>query len=226
MPRILSVEDDPDLQHLLSLALQGQGYEIHYAFTGKEGYEKVLSLNPDLIITDMMLPMLNGVELIKLIKGHKTARDIPIIVMTAFSEHAAFLENAIKPLGIVEYLRKPVQIDELIRLIRRVLRGRMSRTIPAMRLSKGAVRLDPKFRTVWIDDKLVATLAPKRFEVMMALVEARGEVLCSDLLNRVWQDCDESKNTLEKTVQRLREDLGPDQAQRIRTTPDGYELLG
>lgn len=226
MPRILSVEDDPDLQHLLSLALQGQGYEIHYAFTGKEGYEKVLSLNPDLLITDMMLPMLNGVELIKLIKAHKTARDIPIIVMTSYSDHASFVESAIKPLGIVEYLRKPVQIDELIRLIRRVLRGRMARTMPALRLSKGAVRLDPKFRTVWIDDKLIATLPPKRFEVMLALVESRGEVPVDDLLGRVWQDSDESKNTLEKTIQRLREDLGPEQAPRIRTTADGYELLG
>ncbi len=224
--RILSVEDDPELQQMLSLTLQGQGYELHYAFTGREGYEKVLLLNPDLILVDMMLPQLNGPEMINLVKENKTARDIPIIVMTAFSADAKFIESAIRPLGILEYLRKPVDIDELIRLIKRVLQGRRARTAPIQRLRKGSVRLDPKYRSVWIDDKLVATLAPKRFSVIEALVENRGEVSCAELLKKIWSGDAEGKNNLEKTVQRLREDLGPDAAQRIRTTVDGYELIG
>ena len=61
MARILSIEDDPDFQHLIALTLQNQGYEVHYAFTGQEGYEKLLALDPDLILLDMMLPLLNGV---------------------------------------------------------------------------------------------------------------------------------------------------------------------
>ncbi|MBI3552458.1 MAG: response regulator transcription factor [Elusimicrobia bacterium] len=226
MARILSVEDDPDLQHMLSLALQGQGYELHYAFTGREGYEKALLLNPDLILADMMLPVLNGVEMIKLIKANKTARDIPIIVMTAFSRDASCVESVVKPLGVLEYMRKPVQLEELSRLIKRILKGQANRTLPSLLLCKGVVRLDPKFRAVYINDKLVATLAPKRFEIMLALVENRGEVSCAELLKRVWSDDAESKNTLEKTIQRLREDLGSEGAARIQTTPLGYELVG
>jgi DNA-binding response OmpR family regulator len=225
MPRILSVEDDADLQHLMSLALQHEGYEVHYAFTGVEGYEKVLSLNPDLILLDMMLPLMNGLEVIKRIKAHKTARDIPIVVMTAYYNEASLLETSVKALGVVEYIRKPVKLDELIRLIRRVLGDARDRTPISLKLKKGAVRIDPKFRTVWINNRLVATLAPKRFEVLYRLVQSKGEVPREELLKLVWSK-DESENTLEKTVQRLREDLGPEEANRIRTTPVGYELIG
>jgi len=226
MARILSVEDDAEFQRMLSLALQGEGHELHYAFTGREGYEKVVLLNPDLILADLNLPVLNGIEMIKLVKASKIARYIPIIVMTSFSQDATFVETAVRPLGSIEYIRKPVLIDELSRIVKRVLHGRQDRTQPILRLRKGPVRLDPKFRAVWIDDKLVATLAPKRFEIMLALVSSRGQVSVEDLLKKVWAGSAESKNTLEKTIQRLREDLGPEAAARLQTTPEGYELVG
>jgi DNA-binding response OmpR family regulator len=136
MPRILSIEDDPDFQHLVALAFQNEGYEIHYAFTGKEGYEKVLSLNPDLILLDMMLPILNGVEVIKAVKKHKAAKDIPIIVMTAYPADANFVESTIKALGALEYVRKPVDVGELLRLVRRMLAGGGERTAPGSSCAK------------------------------------------------------------------------------------------
>ena len=102
MPRILSGEDDPDFQHLISIALRNQGFEVHYAFTGKEGCEKTLSLNPDLVLLDMMLPVMNGVEVIKELKKHKATRDIPFIIMTAYPAEAHFFESEVKSLGSVE----------------------------------------------------------------------------------------------------------------------------
>ena len=120
MPRILSVEDDPDFQHLVSYALRSQGFEVHSAFTGPEGHQKALALLPDLILMDLMLPGLNGLEVLTLLKQREKTRDIPVIVLTAYSEDAAF-EKDLKALGAFEYLSKPIRFDALIRLVRRIL---------------------------------------------------------------------------------------------------------
>lgn len=224
MARILSIEDDPDVQHLLGLALHQEGYEIHYAFTGPEGYEKVLSLNPDIVLLDMMLPGWNGVEVLRRVRANKAVSDVPVIVVTAYSEDPAFVEGSLKTLGIVEYIRKPLVLDDLLRLIRRVLADRKPRGSVEKGLRKGVVRLDPKLRTVWVNDRLVATLAERRFSLLKALLESRGAVGREDLLKRVWGNSTEI-NVLEKTIQRLREDLGTESA-RVQTTSDGYELIG
>lgn len=221
MARILSVEDDPDFQRLISLALRNQGYEVHYAFTGPEGHEKALSLNPDIILLDMMLPGLNGPEVIRLLKKSKAAKDIPIIVLTAYPASADFGESDAKSLGVVEYMRKPVQIEELLRSLRRLLSSRKSR--PAFAVWKrGAVRILPESKSVWIGGRMAANLAPKRFELLFHLLQREGEVSWEELVEKIWGR-EGSKNDLEKTVSRLREDLGPD-GWRLSTTREGYQL--
>ncbi|HXT00180.1 MAG TPA: response regulator transcription factor [Elusimicrobiota bacterium] len=221
MARILSVEDDPDFQHLISSALRNQGYEVHYAFTGPEGREKALSLNPDLILLDMMLPGMNGAELAKILKKNKATRDIPIVVLTAYPADANFFESEIKALGVVEYLRKPVQIEELVKTIRRLLSARAPKP-PSSVWKRGAFQLLSESKSVWIEGKLVATLAPKRFEVLYHLLQSDGEVSSAELVRKIWGR-EGTKNDLEKTVSRLREDLGPE-GYRLSTTRAGYQL--
>jgi len=221
MPRILSVEDDPEFQHLISLALRNQGLEVHYAFTGPEGHEKALSLDPDLILLDMMLPGLNGLEVIKLLKKNKATRDIPIIVMTAYPAEASFFESEIKSLGVIEYLRKPIQLDPLIKTIKRLLSSRKAKA-PVTVWTRGAARLVAETKSVWIGEHMVANLAPKRFEVLFHLLQQGGEVPWQQLVEKIWGP-NGTKNDLEKTVQRLREDLGAE-AYRLSTTRDGYQL--
>lgn len=223
MARILSIEDDPDFQHLIALTLQNQGYEVHYAFTGQEGYEKILALDPDLILLDMMLPLLNGAEVIKLVKKNKATRDIPIIAMTARYDEVDFFESSIKALGVVAYIRKPVQVDELLSVMRRALAGRGAKG-PAVSFRKGAVRIDSKSRTVWINDKLIANLPSRRFETLFLLMQTNAEVPWKELVQKIWGP-QGAKNDLEKAIQRLRADLGPEK-HRIRTTRRGYELTG
>jgi DNA-binding response OmpR family regulator len=225
MARILSIEDDAELQHLIGACLFRAGFEVHYAFNGKEGYDKILSLRPDLILLDMMLPVLGGVEVIKLAMGNTLTRDIPIIVMTAFADQANTLEASLKAQGAREYVQKPFKVDEFVSLIRRVLKANPVAPITSSTVSKGKVRLMPQMRTVWIDDVLVATLPHKRAELLKALIEAKGGVKREKLVAALWGP-EGSINVLEKTVQRLREDLGPTAADRIQTTPDGYELIG
>jgi two-component system alkaline phosphatase synthesis response regulator PhoP len=117
MATILSIDDDSGLQDLVSLVLGGHGHEVHWAFTGEEGYEKAQKLSPHLIILDMMLPTLNGVEVLKLLKAHATLRVIPVIVVTAHIGDAPFSEKAMKALGAREFLQKPVKYETLAQLV-------------------------------------------------------------------------------------------------------------
>jgi DNA-binding response OmpR family regulator len=222
MARILSVEDDPDFQHIISQALRYQGWEVHYAFTGQEGYDKAVSLNPDVILMDMMLPVFNGVELAKKLKARKSTKAIPIIVMTAYPADANFFESVLKSIGVVEYIRKPVQVKEVVSLIKRVLAGNSDRPPPVV-WRRGSVRLAPESRDVWIEDKLVANLSPRRFEVLFLLMQQKGEVSRESLLRKIW-GVSGKKNDLEKAIQRLRQDLGSE-AYRLRTTRNGYEWV-
>jgi DNA-binding response OmpR family regulator len=221
MPRILSIEDDPDFQHLISYALRNQGFEVHYAFTGPEGHEKALTLNPDVILLDMMLPGLNGAEVVKLLQKNKATREIPVVVMTAYPAEVAFFESAIKALGAVEYLRKPVQLEDLVKRIRRLLSSRPSKP-PFSVWTRGSLRLVSESKSVWIDGTMVANLAPKRFEVLFHLLQNDGELPWPELVRKIWGR-EGTKNDLEKTVQRLREDLGAE-GYRLSTTREGYKL--
>jgi len=225
MARILSVEDDGEFQQLLGLFLRREGYDSHYAFSGLEGYEKALALRPDLILLDMMLPVINGPEVIVRLKAHPETKDIPIIVMTAYYKNIDFIEKKVKPLGVVEYLKKPVRLEELRQLLKRVLASHPpAAEKPVERtLRRGDMRLESSTRTVWVAEKLQATLAPKRFAVLAELAGSSGPVSREKLLKKIWQG-EGSINTLEKTVERLRKDLGADAGNRIKTHEDSYEL--
>lgn len=225
MARILVIEDDAELQQALSFALFKFNYDVHYAFNGKEGYEKILSVRPDLILLDLMLPIMSGIEVIKSVTSNTAVREIPIIVMTAHGDQANMLEHAVKAHGVREYIKKPFRIEELLKLIKRTIEQYPQQQQPETQISKGTVKMDLRFRTVWVNDKLVATLPHKRAELLKQLLRSKGPVKRDRLLQAVWGD-GENLNTLEKTIQRLRKDLGPMEGLRIQTTTDGYEILG
>lgn len=225
MARILIIEDNGELQQLLSLTFTREGYEVHYAFNGKEGYDKILSLQPDVILLDLMMPVLNGMEVIKLVATNTSVRDIPIVVMTAHSDQADMLEHSNNAPGVREYVRKPFEFAHMKKVVARLLSQYPRRPREATEVAKGQVRLDTKLRTLWIDDKRVATLPPTRAEVLRVLLEAAGSVKREKLIAQVWGD-EGSVAALEKTIQRLREDLGTSQAQRLQTTAEGYEIVG
>ncbi|MFA6317532.1 MAG: response regulator transcription factor [Elusimicrobiota bacterium] len=225
MARILIVEDDGALMELMSLAFFKEGYEAHYAFNGQEGYEKILSLHPDLVVLDLMLPVLNGAEVLKKMTAHPVARRIPVIVVTGFGDKPGMLEETIKAHGAVEYLRKPFELRELIRLAARTLAGSPAPLTSAESVQKGKVRLDVRYRTVWVEDKLLATLTPQKAAVLRLLVESSGPVAKARILHAVWGPTGKV-SALEKTVQRLREDLGPVEGKRLVTAADGYEFAG
>jgi DNA-binding response OmpR family regulator len=123
MIRLLSVEDDPDLQRLLALALADEDFEVHYAFTGPAGYEAAVSLRPDVILCDLMLPGFGGKDLIQKLREEPSTRGIPVVVVTAYYDAATLVESEIRKLGVVEYIRKPVHRAELLKLLKKIGEG-------------------------------------------------------------------------------------------------------
>lgn len=224
MAKLLIIEDDGDLQQVLSVVFNREGYELHYAFNGKEGYDKMLAVQPDVVLLDLMLPVLNGVEVLKLVTTNTSLKDIPIIVMTAHGDKADMLEHSIKAQGVRAYLKKPFELGDIRSLVRRMLTQYPRNPVTAAEVAKGEVRLDLKFRTVWVKDQMVATLSPMKASVLQVLLEAKGAVKREKLLQAVWGD-KSSVTAMEKTIQRLREDLGAE-GRRLQTTAEGYEIVG
>ena len=230
MARILSVEDDEHVQHLLGQALFQQGYEMHYAWNGQEGWEKVLGVDPDLVLLDLMLPLVNGVELLKRIRASRAVRDIPVVVVTSYGDEADMLKHALSALGAERFLRKPIDLPELSLCVKAVLAARprssARATPPSARiLRKGGVAVDPVLLTVWVDDKPVGTLRRKEFTVLRLLLESPGaagrERLMQGMSYGPKQDA-----ALKQVVHRLREAFTEAHKGRIRMTPQGYELVG
>ena len=223
MARILSIEDSADLQQLMGLTLQARGYEIHYAFNGREGFEKVLSLDPDLVLLDLMIPVLNGVQVIHKMKANRETRDIPVIIITAYGDEADMLNHSLVALGAVECIRKPFEMGALVRRIEDVLAATPREdTGPSPEVLKGPAKLNVKFRTLWFDDQMVATLPPKLSTLLRVLLESPSGVDREKIMATVWPK-GASPNALEKTIERLRKALGT-HAYRLQTIERGYEF--
>ena len=117
---ILVIEDDVDINEMIKMRLQDDGYDVISAFDGHEGMEKLKIHNPDLIILDIILPKINGFELCKKIKGNDSWNPIPIILMTATSglENVAKKENDVPADACIA---KPFEYDELLKTIKYLL---------------------------------------------------------------------------------------------------------
>lgn len=228
MIRVLSVEDDAELQHLIGQFLFREGYEVHYAWNGHEGYQKILSLRPDLILLDLMLPIMNGVELLEKLREERIAESIPVVVVSAYGDEVNLLGRSVKALGAADYLRKPVTANDLVACVKKVLSSRPPEPASASELrlmSKGVVRADSRFRTVWVNDRFLANLPPKRFALLRCLMEAPGGIGREELNKRLGY-ASASRDPLKQDIHRLRKDFGPQEQRRIQTTAEGYELIG
>ena len=230
MSRVLSVEDDEHVQHLLGRALFQQGYEMHYAWNGQEGWEKVLAVDPDLVLLDLMLPLVNGVQLLQKMRAHRTARTVPVVIVTSYGTETELLKHALEALGAEAVLRKPIDFQELVRTVKATMAAHpraADRGVPPSErvLRKGTVAADPVMLTVWVDDKPVGTLHNKEFEVLRLLLAAPGPVSREALMKGLDYGAEQDA-ALKQVVHRLRVSLGESHKRRVRTTPEGYELLG
>ncbi len=227
MTRILSVEDDPDMQHLIGDVLFRLGYEIHYSWNGQDGYEKTLSLRPDLLLLDLMLPIMDGVAMLEKVRKNNFFRRTPVVVISAYGDNPSLLKR-FDNLEVNFYLHKPFAVSDLVSCVKSALRSSENRrshrpiSAAAKEIVKGSLRLNPELRTVWVEGRLIATLPPKSFTLLERLAISSGPVLWEDLMMDLGY---ESHEALKKAVQRLREELGDSETKnRILTSSHGYEL--
>lgn len=181
MPKILIVEDEEKLARFVELELTHEGYEVDKAFDGRTGLEKLESGGYDLALLDIMLPGLNGLEVLR--RARRTV-DTPVIMLTARDTVMDKVTGL--DMGAEDYMTKPFEIEELLARIRVALRKREKRAPETKLLSSGALRMDVDRHTVCYGDTPIE-LTQREFALLQALLENKGIVLSrATLLERVW----------------------------------------
>jgi len=221
---VLVVEDEPDIRRLVVLHLERDGFRCRTATSGADALRQVKTAVPDLVVLDLMLPELDGLEVCRRLRRDSSTSSVPIIMLTAKSDEVDRVVGL--EVGADDYVGKPFSPKELVARVRAVLR-RSRPDQPTPVLSVGPVTLDPARHAVSLDGRAVA-LTPKEFDLLQALLDAAGRVLSREyLLNRVWgyarADVIESR-TVDVHVRRLRAKLG-DAGTRITTVKSvGYRF--
>lgn len=205
MERVLIVDDDPDIVRLVSYNLTHAGYEVQTATTGRKALELIQQHPPDLIVLDLMLPDVDGMEVCRSLRQQAPSRRIPIVMLTARGEEIDRVVGF--ELGADDYVAKPFSPRELVLRIKSILRRVGKDRTDVMHA--GRIQVLPDRRQCFIGDTLV-TLTAKEFDLLYELMKARGNVLTRDMLmDRVWgYHGDATSRTLDTHVRRLREKLG------------------
>lgn len=180
MPKILLVEDEEKLARVVELELRYEGYEVEKAFDGREGLEKALSGGFDLILLDIMLPSLSGMEVLRRLRRES---QVPVIMVTARDtvvDKVSGLDS-----GADDYITKPFEIEELLARIRAALRKRPARQESAV-LTAGPLTMDPERHEVTVKGTAVE-LTRREFDLLRYLLENKEKVISREsLLDNVW----------------------------------------
>lgn len=188
MERILVVEDEPSISTLLKFNLEKAGYSVITAFDGKAGLDMAATESPDLILLDLMLPGMDGMEVCKTLRMNKI--NIPILMLTAKDDELDKILGL--EFGADDYLTKPFSPREVVARIKAILRrSKQSMPTSAEKLEEivyvsGALSIYPDKYEVTLNNELLE-LTPKEFELLLFLVKNQGRVMTRDqLLNAVW----------------------------------------
>ena len=202
--KILIIEDETDVADLLTLNLRKAGYRISTAADGAGGLQKARDDKPDLIILDLMLPKMSGLEVCKILKGDTATAQLPVLMLTARAEEIDRIVGL--EFGADDYVTKPFSPREIVLRIRAILRR--GETVDES-LRAGPISIDPVRHKVRVNSKQVH-LTSLEFKLLQTLIQRRGRVQDRDrLLNDVWgYESVIDTRTVDTHVRRLREKLG------------------
>jgi phosphate regulon transcriptional regulator PhoB len=222
--RVLIVEDEPDIRELVVHHLKREGYQVSAASSGEEALRQVQAAPPDLVLLDLMMPAMDGLEVCRRLRQDPATVSLPIVMLTAKGDEVDRVLGL--EIGADDYIVKPFSPKELLARVRAVLRR--SRPAPgAAPLTLGALLIDLGTHTASVGG-LALALTPKEFDLLRALVEARGRVLSREfLLDRVWGYAHASEiesRTVDVHVRRLRVKLGPEGRRILTVKSVGYRL--
>jgi two-component system alkaline phosphatase synthesis response regulator PhoP len=220
---ILVIEDDKDIVELLRHYLEKEGFALQHAPDGYAGLEKARAENFDLIILDIMLPEMGGLEVCKELRAGLKTSSVPIIMLTAKTEETDKIVGL--ELGADDYVTKPFSPKELVARVKAVLRRVEVKPEKQKVYHYGRLILNMSTHEVMVDEKPVE-LTSKEFDLLECLLRAKGRVLTRDfLMDEVWgYDYYGGMRTVDVHIRRLREKV-PYLSKAIQTVKNvGYKL--
>ncbi|MFA4967527.1 MAG: response regulator transcription factor [Candidatus Margulisiibacteriota bacterium] len=208
MPKVLIIEDEKDIVQALEYNLKKEGFETSKAYDGIQGLKLATETFPDIILLDLMLPGMDGLELCRMIKKDKRTESIPIIMLTAKSGETDKIVGL--EVGADDYITKPFSMRELIARIRAILKRYGKKEKPTGAIIKfNDLEIDSDRHTVKASGKEIE-LTAKEFALLKYLAENKNNVFSRDrLLDSIWGiNVAIETRTVDVHIRRLREKLG------------------
>ncbi len=224
--RVLVVDDEPDITALVAYHLAKAGYRVSTASNGSEALRTAADQRPDVIVLDLMLPGLSGLDVLQALRKQAETRDVGVILLTARREEVDRIRGL--SLGADDYLTKPFSPQELTLRVAAILRRLAAPSVAAgSQLVAGSITIDRSAHRVLIEGEELSLTATE-YKLLATLVERRGRVQTRpQLLETVWDaQPDIQTRTVDMHVQRLRTKLGPagDMIETVRGF--GYRFRG
>jgi len=223
MKKILIIEDEKDIINLLTHYLEKEGFQVHSAFDGVSGLQSARAEKPDLVLLDLMLPQMDGLEVCKKLRTLPETAAVPVIMLTAKSEDSDKIVGL--ELGADDYVTKPFSPKELTARIKALLRRSQRHEEDRPSYQYGLLQVDVARHTVKADKKEVR-LTAKEFGLLVHLLKNKGRVLTRDtLLDHVWgYDSDVTTRTVDVHIRRLREKIPFLSGAIVTVLSHGYKL--
>ncbi len=204
--RILVVDDEPNIREVVELYLRREGFEVEVTADGEAALVAIERKIPDLIVLDLMMPILGGLQLTRALR--QGDYDIPIIMLTAKGDEADRITGL--ELGADDYVTKPFSPKELVARVKAVLRRTSTKPLvdsQAQPITRGEITINPTTHQVWVRDGQEIVLTAKEFDLLWFLMNHPGQVFSRDqLLDNVWGfDFFGDASTVTVHIRRLRE---------------------
>lgn len=221
--KILVVDDEQDILDLISFGLKKEGYRVLGSKDGAEALQLATREKPDLVVLDIMLPGLSGIEVLKRLKFQRQTQGIPVLMLTAKGEEVDRVLGF--ELGADDYVTKPFSVRELLLRIKAILKRSAPPSEGVGILHCQRISLDGDRHEVKVGADVVE-LTTTEFKLLAFLLENQGRVVSRDqLLDKVWgYNYGGMTRTVDTHVQRLREKLGPEGACLQTVRGIGYKL--
>lgn len=222
--KILIVDDEPDIRELIEYNLKKEGYQVFTASNGQEGVAEAKRVLPDLIILDIMMPKMDGIEACRILRTMNDFKNTFMVFLTARSEE--YSEIAGFNVGADDYIAKPIKPRALTSRINAILRRNVQSDIEIEnKLEIGDLVIDREAFLVYQRGEKVV-LAKKEFELLYLLASKPGKVFTRDvILKNIWEDSVVVTNrTIDVHIRKLREKLGDKYVSTVKGVGYKFEL--
>ena len=222
-PKILIVDDEPDILELIEYNLKKEGYQVFTANNGQEAVQEAKKAVPDLIILDIMMPKMDGIEACRILRTMPEFKNTFMVFLTARSEE--YSEIAGFNVGADDYIAKPIKPRALISRINAILRrNTQNEEIVENKVEIGDLVIDREAFLVYQSGEKVV-LAKKEFELLYLLASKPDKVYTREsILNKVWgMDVSVVDRTIDVHIRKIREKIGDDRIQTIKGV--GYKFV-